>query len=218
MGDCFGAFFPAHIQYLTYSFSVQLFFFISGFLFRREIETEVFWAKNRIDIIIPYFLLGGVNCVYFMLRATEPGCIMKHIAGFLLGISNFDNCGGCGGLWFVATLLVLKVIVQYITRNKELCLLLGIMIPSMVVYRHMLTDLSVEWYGFGIGSTFEAYPFFLCGFVLSNLSYEKISEVSIRLEDYYKVVSLLTGLLLLLLLYFFCSFKWGRLYDLWRLG
>ena len=51
-----GHFAPPILQYITYSFSVQLFFFISGFLFHKENDNRVFWEKNLRLLIIPYLI------------------------------------------------------------------------------------------------------------------------------------------------------------------
>lgn len=54
-----GHFFPPTIQYFTYAFSVQLFFFVSGFLFKKCSDSRTFWSKNVQGLIVPYLILGG---------------------------------------------------------------------------------------------------------------------------------------------------------------
>lgn len=56
------------------------------------------------------------------MRTEDFNTILCSMIGLCLGISNVANHGGCGGLWFVMTLLVLKVIFQYMNLSKVILL------------------------------------------------------------------------------------------------
>lgn len=195
-----GHFFPPTIQYLTYAFSVQLFFFVSGFLFKKCPDPKNFWHKNMQGLIVPYFVLGGVNLFYTMMRTLDVDTILCSMIGLCLGISNVDNHGGCGGLWFVMTLLLLKVIFQYISLTKVTLLVLA-MFPMIFIYRNAIIGSPYEYWGLCLGSIFVAYPFFLVGYLLSCLSYHKIFLLSSYLERKYRALSCLLGVAVLILLY-----------------
>lgn len=120
--------------------------------------------------------------------------------GLFLGISNVDNHGGCGGLWFIVTLLLLKVIFQQITPLKETILTLG-MVPLIFFTREAIIDTSYEFFGFSFLSVFIAYPFFLIGYLLSIFFYDKIFVLSSLLERKYRKLSFGLGVIVLTLLY-----------------
>ena len=176
-----GHFFPSTIQYVTYAFSVQLFFVVSGFLFKRSVDKQTFWNKNIQGLIVPYFILGGVNWAFTTMRTLDVDTICCSSIGLCMGISNVDNHGGCGGLWFVVTLLLLKIVFQYLNLRKATMLIL-VMIPLIFVYRRSIIGRSFEFWGFSFCNIFIAYPFFLIGYLLSEFCYDKIFLFTSLLE------------------------------------
>lgn len=135
-----------------------------------------------------------------MMRTLDVDTILCSMIGLCLGISNVDNHGGCGGLWFVMTLLLLKVFFQYMSLTKVTWLVLA-MFPMIFIYHTAIMGSPYEYWGFCIGSIFVAYPFFLFGYLLSNFSYHKIFLLSSYLERKYRVMSCLLGVAALILLY-----------------
>jgi fucose 4-O-acetylase-like acetyltransferase len=63
-----GHFSPPYLQIITYSFSVQFFFFISGFLFRREENLNQFACKCFRTLLIPFYIWGGLMLVFYNLQ------------------------------------------------------------------------------------------------------------------------------------------------------
>lgn len=134
------------------------------------------------------------------MRVLDFDTFLCSLLGLCLGIANVDNHGGCGGLWFVMTLLLLKVIYQYMSLTKVTLLVLA-MFPMIFLYRNAIIGSSYEYWGFCLGSIFVAYPFFLLGYLLSNFSYHKIALLSSNLERKYRTLSCLLGVVVLILLY-----------------
>ena len=54
-----GHFFPPYISAWIYTFNVPLFFFVSGFLAKKEDNWGFFWNKNMKGLIIPFLLLSS---------------------------------------------------------------------------------------------------------------------------------------------------------------
>ena len=141
------------------------------------------------------------------MRADSFDSVEKATLGFLLGIGNFDNSGGCGGLWFVITLFLMKVIVQILHTLRSACWFLLLSLPFMYLYRHCLIGSVVEWYGFSIGNILVAYPFFLGGFALSATCYDKISMISQNMETNRATATFVIGVVLLTALYFIAPYN-----------
>lgn len=153
---------------MTYSFSVQLFFFISGFLFHTEKENKVFWRKNIILLVVPYFIWGTIRLITYNIKKHNFQTLCYSFTGLALGCNNFMGVRGCGELWFVVTLFCLKIFSQYVEINrKRLCILVAMSILFAIGYRNMISSTDLEYYGIGFFDSFVAFPFFAIGLSLS---------------------------------------------------
>lgn len=100
------------------------------------------------------------------------------------------------------TLLVLKVIFQYMNLSKVILLML-LMFPMIIFYREVIAGGPYEYFGFSFCNVFIAYPFFLVGYILSEYCYDKVIVLSSFLERKYRCLSFLGGVAFLSLLYVF---------------
>lgn len=168
---------------MVYSFSVQLFFFISGFLFHVEPDSRVFWRKNKDALIIPYFIWGTLRLLTYNLRQNSLDTFVHSFTGLLLGCNNFLGIRGCGELWFVATLLFLKIIYQHCKGKNIRKVLFVVCIVGAVAYRKMIYHSSIEFMGAAIGNVFVAYPFFYLGHMLATQQYKsRVMSIADKLE------------------------------------
>ena len=96
-----------------YVFHIPLFFLISGFLSKRESDKHVFWKKLWYNLAVPMLVMTVINFVYACVVQLWNGTIdwstfYWFVRNVLFGmVSGFDN------LWFVYTLILLKIIFQY---------------------------------------------------------------------------------------------------------
>lgn len=171
-----GHFFPPFLQYFTYSFSVQLFFFVSGFLFHYEKSYRIFLKKNSLSLLIPYLIWGIVMLVPYNLKQLNSNTFFHSFEGLFLGFHNFFGIRGCGELWFVMTLFWIKLLVQALGKIKYgAFLLLLFSLPMAVMYRSAIVETSMEYWGMSIGNIFVSYPFFVLGFYMSYYKQQIVS-------------------------------------------
>lgn len=114
-----------------YVFSVPLFFLISGFLCHKETNAKIFWKKLVYNLMIPMIILGIAMFVMVSASQLLKGTFDIHDlysfpVRFAIGCS-----WTLGSLWFVYTLVVLKVIYQFLDTNKFASIMLFIMLPLL---------------------------------------------------------------------------------------
>lgn len=158
-----GHFAPPDLQSLVYSFSVQLFFFISGFLFHVEYNSKNFWKKSIRSLLVPYLIWGTFRLITFNMKHFDVVILWRSFLGMFLGCNNFMGVRGCGELWFVATLLFLKLIFQYGRNMKFVYFFFVVSLFAAFLYRRLISGSELEYMGFALGNVFVAYPFSVWG-------------------------------------------------------
>lgn len=168
----YGHFFSLHANHV-YVFSVPVFFVISGFLCRREDSNAVFWKKLFFNLILPMIIICCIN--FFINSAVgyvSDGQVptIKSIGVFtaklMAGIQ-----GAVGTFWFVYTLVILKIILQFTRRACYhiiifiVCMLSAYYLnnSNICIYGKPITEISCSAI-----NTFVAYPFFIIGFYLKG--------------------------------------------------
>lgn len=153
-----------------YVFHVPLFFVISGFLNKKEVDGQLFWKKLWYNLAVPMLIMAVINFVYhsimqFFNGAFSPADIYWFVRNVAFGmVSGFDT------LWFVFTLMLLKIIFQYCLSRKMFYSLSVVMMVLAYVYNH--SDLSGLPFFLkepnAVVDVCTAYPFFAFGVLLRN--------------------------------------------------
>lgn len=166
----YGHFFSIGDKYI-YVFHVPLFFLISGFLCKKETDNRLFWKKLWNNLIIPMVIICSINYPieaagrYFF--TDNPIFIDSPLIFYgkmIIGISR-----SLGTLWFVYTLIVLKIILQY-TPKSYIHILWFIL---FLIIAYIINNYNIEILGFhpfdiawAVPNAFVAYPFFIIGHFL----------------------------------------------------
>ncbi len=148
-----------------YVFHVPLFFLISGFLVKKENDYCVFWKKLWYNLAVPMLVMTSMNIVFdwfpYMVRGTFcPMELYWFVRNVVFGmVSGFD------ALWFVYTLIILKILFQYIFSRRFFYALTIVMLALAYIYNHV--DMAVFPFFLkepnAIMNTFTAFPFFALG-------------------------------------------------------
>lgn len=102
-----GHLFPEPLVPFIYSFSVPVFFVLSGFLTNHSEVASKGINKICKGLVLPYILIAFSNiCIYAIFAKSVPIDLPEKVAGILLGVQSYT-----GAMWFVYTLILLKVIV-----------------------------------------------------------------------------------------------------------
>lgn len=171
-----GHFFPPYISAWIYTFNVPLFFFMSGYLGKKEENWKVFWKKNINGLVVPFLLLSLIiNVPYIINNITDGNRLLYLLLGILGGFHSIDGMNGCLNMWFVYCLFVTKLLFQCFYSRKHLHLLiLSCCIVGMVGY-HM----SGSHYKWAVSNVLYAFPYFMLGFYSKQNSIVNIVSVKL---------------------------------------
>ena len=169
----FGHFASPHHVY-AYVFSVPLFFLISGFLSKREESHTLFGKKIWHNLIVPMLIICTINYLYVCARhfispldGVCPDNPLIFVAKLLLGINKSVT-----NLWFVYTLVILKIILQYLPKRWLHCVLFAVCLATAYCineYQLSLFGKPLYYTPCAITSVFVSYPFYMIGYWLRNL-------------------------------------------------
>ena len=169
----FGHFASPHHVY-AYVFSVPLFFLISGFLSKREESHTLFGKKIWHNLIVPMLIICTINYLYVCARhfispldGVCPDNPLIFVAKLLLAINKSVT-----NLWFVYTLVILKIILQYLPKPWLHCVLFAVCLATAFCineYKLTLLGKSLYYTPCAITSVFVSYPFYMIGYWLRNL-------------------------------------------------
>lgn len=129
-----------------YVFHVPLFFVISGFLSKKEDNGQVFWKKLWYNLTVPMLIMSVVNFVYACIVQFFDGTLVWSTVYWFIRNIVFGMVAGFDSLWFVYTLILLKIVYQYYSSKKLFYSLTIMMLALAYFYNH---------------SDFSGLPFFL---------------------------------------------------------
>lgn len=167
-----GHIFPVGYQYI-YVFSVPVFFFISGFLSYRVDCQILFWKKLWHNLIVPLIFFSIFNFLWMQIPNILNGTFSwKNMIllpiNILIG-NQGENFGGVGlvAMWFVYTLCILKVIIQYVPQKFEsviFTIILLLSVSGVIELNNASIYLFNSW-----ANVLIAFPFFYLGYSLRGL-------------------------------------------------
>jgi fucose 4-O-acetylase-like acetyltransferase len=175
-GHCF----PIGLTSFVYSFSVPLFFMVSGYLSKNENSLKLFWKKNLRTLVIPYLLLCFIKDADFWIKNL---CNLKELfcsfCGIFLGFHTFEDAPGAKNLWFVYSLFLLKLLFQLIKSDKWRLGITVFSVAAGVVYNRLGIELS--W---AFTNSFLAMPYFLIGHLFKTSWRESLETVIGRVRQF----------------------------------
>lgn len=159
--------FSSYGHKFIYTFSVPLFFMISGFLFKKEENIRFFFKKNFYNLIVPMLILVTIIQIRFVVPLVIKGTFeLSQIPTIILGIivGNQKILGSC---WFIYTLFLIKILQQIIQSSKRWK---GLQIFVFIIFSGICILLShLEIFAQNaIINTFLSYQFFVIGFMLKR--------------------------------------------------
>lgn len=153
-----------------YVFHVPLFFVISGFLNKKEVDGQLFWKKLWYNLAVPMLIMAVVNFVYHYILQFFKGTFSPIDAYWFVRNIAFGMVAGLDMLWFVYTLIFLKIIHQFCHSDRFFFALIVVMLTLAYVYNH--SDLSGLPFFLkepnAVVDLCTAYPFFALGVLLRN--------------------------------------------------
>ena len=155
---------------LIYVFHVPLFFMISGFLNKKEAEGQVFWKKIWYNLAVPILIMATLNLIIHSILkllngSFEPIDLYWFVRNVLFGmVSGYD------ALWFVYTLIILKILFQYCLSLRLFYSVTAVMLALAYFYNNF--DLSCFPFFLSqpnaVVNICTAFPFFALGIFLRD--------------------------------------------------
>jgi fucose 4-O-acetylase-like acetyltransferase len=164
-----GHFYSVGEKYI-YVFHVPLFFVISGFLIKKETDVMIFWRKLWYNLAVPMLLMTVINFVYHCILQLFKGAFSPIDIYWLVRNLPFGMVAGLDTLWFVYTLIFLKIIYQFCHYDKLFYSLTAVLLALACVYNNS----NLSGYPFflkesnAIVDLCLAYPFFAFGIMMRN--------------------------------------------------
>ena len=153
-----GHFFPPYNTFL-YTFSVPLFFFVSGYLCRPQSVLN-FWVKLFRGLIVPMLLFF---IILNALLIAAKGIDNRGGYGNLLYLGLIGEQNALGAMWFVYTLCIVKVLFQYV-QSIKINIILSVCFLVLAYYINQ-RDIYIAnaWV-----NVLLAHPFFLFGIIVKK--------------------------------------------------
>jgi len=160
-GHCF----PETMSAFIYAFNVPVFFIMSGFLSREKDEARSFFPKLWKTLMVPYLLLAYLKGAGAIIKGFSTGEWWQTAGGILLGFHTVGDVQGCSNLWFVYTLLIIKVIHFAVKGNKWY--LVGLSIATTITA--VFLNGKVEMPAWAVSDVLIALPFFTIGYLFKTM-------------------------------------------------
>lgn len=172
---------PKLFSDFVYTFSVPLFFIMAGYLSRCKVDNLVLGGGKIVRLLVlPYLCLCVPNIIFIATLAFLKGTftielVRETLLAHLIGLQGMTVHGhGCGPLWFIYTLAIIKVLCLIVNKN-------GMYIISALsfVLAVFFQDVVQDW---AVTNTLVALPFFSIGLLLSDYK-QHVNQIKTRVNN-----------------------------------
>jgi fucose 4-O-acetylase-like acetyltransferase len=141
------------LMYYFYPVFLTTFFFISGYLFKRNFSFRQLLEHRLRTLLLPFVIFGFVNILLSQLMSfNEHPSLKQDVLDFLVQIRGRND-----GLWFIAALFVMNfpfyLMVKYAKNIKILTMISFIFFILSTIYTYYLKLPALPWHiqfiGFG---------------------------------------------------------------------
>ena len=188
-----------YLQYLA-SVILSTFFFISGYLKKKDLTIKESAKKYGYSLLIPYIIYNVIYYPYWIAKFhIEHGGIIlsdaiKPIIGTLLGQLNSSfSCELNGVTWFLIALFIMHIITDVLNKHKHgKSIMLIISIATMILYG------ANKYYHYAPYITYHGLIRCLCFFFLGNLyqQWGKLKQQNLRKDLLIGISALFASLIL----------------------
>ena len=188
-----------YLQYLA-SVILSTFFFISGYLKKKDLTIKESAKKYGHSLLIPYIIYNVIYYPYWLAKfyiehgGITIGDAFKPIVGTLLGQLNSSfSCELNGVTWFLIALFIMHIITDMINKHKHgKTIMLILSILTMILYG------ANKYYHYAPYITYHGLIRCLCFFFLGNLyqQWDKLKQQNLRKDLLIGTSALLASLIL----------------------
>lgn len=179
MGHIFSSQMLAHK--VIFLFHMPLFFFVSGFLYKRQSDNKAYIIRKAKSLLVPYFSVFAFVFPILIFAYMPEGYTLNMIAWDTL----YYVLGGCYlrglvydifiAMWFITCLFLVQVIYNYIqTRFKERTIHVVIFIMLIGAYINSIIYPGF-WLPWSANVTLMAIPVYHLGYISRQINVDKYS-------------------------------------------
>lgn len=174
-GHCF----PETATPFAMSFNVPVFFIVSGFLTKEKEDRGVFLGKLWKTLLVPYLLLAYIKAAGSIIKGFSTGTWWMTSGGILLGFHSMGEVPGCSNLWFVYTLILIKLIHNLVGGSKMA--MAGLSVAGLVAA--VLLQGRVEMPAWAVSDILISLPFFTLGYLLRCHCRTFVDNAALAIRD-----------------------------------
>lgn len=165
---------PSHLSAFAYAFDVPLFFWVSGFLTKNKVlPWRDFARKTFLTLVVPIVLVCLIALLLSaLLGRSQWTDLHMSLLLVLSGFHSWNGLPGCGAMWFVYSLMIIRVIHNMTAGRYKIQLLLTVfsLVACTFIAKQEL-GIANAWVDVLI-----AYPFFFFGNWCANTGYASIAN------------------------------------------
>lgn len=188
-----------YLQYLA-SVILSTFFFISGYLKKKNLSLKASAKKYGAALLIPYIIYNVLYYPYWFAKFyIEHGNIawsdaLKPVLGTMLGQLNSSfSCELNGVTWFLIALFVMHILTDILNKNKHGKSIMFILsIITMILYG------ANKYYHYAPYITYHGFIRCLCFFFLGNIfqQWSYLKSLNLKKDLAIGITTLLASLIL----------------------
>ena len=188
-----------YLQFLA-SVILSTFFFVSGYLKKKDLTVKESAKKYGYALLIPYIIYNVIYYPYWFIKFyIEHGGItftdaIKPITGTLLGQLNSSfSCELNGVTWFLIALFIMHILTDVLNKSKHgKAIMLILSIITMILYG------ANKYYHYAPYITYHGLIRCLCFFFMGNLFQQKgwLQTLNLRKDVAIGISTLLLSLIL----------------------
>lgn len=189
-----------HTRTYIYSFIIPLFFFISGFLHKRDkYKNTQHFIRSRINNLLhPYLIWSIILFTFWALFDSSQYSIGKGFVGIFYGICSHEFMDWGMMLWFIPTLFLTEVIYDTVIRKfSSPSIPIVLLTISGFTYSHFI-NFEIPW---NLNISLVMLSFYYLG----NISVKFLNNITIKQR--------IIALPLLLISYYLSSKLNGDIYS-----
>ena len=188
-----------YLQYLA-SVILSTFFFVSGYLKKRNLSIKDSAKKYGYALLIPYIIYNVIYYPYWAAKfyidhgGITWGDAVKPIVGTMLGQLNSSfSCELNGVTWFLIALFIMHILTDVLNKNKHgKTIMLILSVITMILYG------ANKYYHYAPYITYHGLIRCLCFFFMGNLFQQKgyLQTLNLRKDVIIGTSTLLLSLIL----------------------
>ncbi|QVJ80693.1 Fucose 4-O-acetylase [Prevotella sp. khp1] len=188
-----------HLQFLA-SVILSTFFFVSGYLKKKNLSVKESAKKYGYALLIPYIIYNVIYYPYWLAKfyiehgGITCGDAVKPIVGTMLGQLNSSfSCELNGVTWFLIALFLMHILTDVLNKNKHgKTIMLILSVITMILYG------ANKHYHYAPYITYHGLIRCLCFFFLGNLyrQWGKLKHQQLRKDLLIGTTALLASLIL----------------------